>query len=534
MMMEAQNETARETGFRRTSALSPVANAWRIVFAALVIPILQQFENLDWQLWDDLINFRIWDQEKHEPTAIATIVGIFLLVLILGTVLTSWTWAFTKYRITPKTVYYNTGLFWRKKRQVPVDRIQSVEVHRPLQAQVFGLATLHIESAGGQDSAVSLQFLRRAEAEALADLLRTYVKGALTLVSTVTPTPTPVQSSSPAANTFDLSAQSVPVSPPPSSIPVAAIDQTLIPIAKVSNTRLLIGGIFSSKLLKALSGVLIVWVIILIGWYAASSTGFGLFQFAFLLFGAGLTFLNLIIEDWRGETVIKGKNLQISGGLTNKVTQSTPISRIHGVIIEQSLIWALFDWWNGQITVAGRQLASDEKKHSTKDKSAVVAGGPQDVQRLVWATLPDLGTDQADKLIREGMYGMRNTGDWLKPLACSWFRQPFSWFRLGLMVTEKAVLLRSGLIERKFTVFPLTHVQQIVLKQGPINRLCGTGVLTIRGVHGSRVSELRIRGISFPQALVVERYLETVVKANLRPLGQKPLATQRELEMTAH
>ncbi len=74
-------------------------------------------------------------------------------------------------------LHLDEGVFVRNQRRIPVDRIQHVELERSLRHQLFGLAAVRVETAGGSGAELRLDAVARDEAEALRsqvlDALRT-------------------------------------------------------------------------------------------------------------------------------------------------------------------------------------------------------------------------------------------------------------------------------------------------------------------------------------------------------------------------
>jgi putative membrane protein len=64
-------------------------------------------------------------------------------------------------------LHLDEGVFVRNQRRIPVDRIQHVELERSLRHQVFGLAAVRVETAGGSGAELRLDAVTRVEAEAL-------------------------------------------------------------------------------------------------------------------------------------------------------------------------------------------------------------------------------------------------------------------------------------------------------------------------------------------------------------------------------
>ena len=63
------------------------------------------------------------------------------------------------------------GVLFRQHRQVRLERVQAVELSRPLTARALGLARVVVQSAGGSDSTLTLSFLDLGRAEALREHL---------------------------------------------------------------------------------------------------------------------------------------------------------------------------------------------------------------------------------------------------------------------------------------------------------------------------------------------------------------------------
>ncbi len=100
-----------------------------------------------------------------------------LLVVVLG-----WrflAWERTSYELVDGTLRVERGVLNRTVRVVPADRVQQVEVVRKLRHQLFGVAMVDIELAGGgSEPKVSLDVLSVAEAQRLQAALAQARRGA--------------------------------------------------------------------------------------------------------------------------------------------------------------------------------------------------------------------------------------------------------------------------------------------------------------------------------------------------------------------
>ena len=86
-------------------------------------------------------------------------------VLALGYGSIAWwrrTWSFRD-----GVLHLDEGVLVRNERRIPVERIQHVQLERQLRHQLFDLAAVRIETAGGKGAELQLDFIPRAEAETL-------------------------------------------------------------------------------------------------------------------------------------------------------------------------------------------------------------------------------------------------------------------------------------------------------------------------------------------------------------------------------
>lgn len=71
----------------------------------------------------------------------------------------------------------HSGLFRKVSREVPLSRLQAVDVVRPVVMQAFGLAELRVELAGGDSGELRLRYLGRRTAERLRASLLAHAAG---------------------------------------------------------------------------------------------------------------------------------------------------------------------------------------------------------------------------------------------------------------------------------------------------------------------------------------------------------------------
>jgi putative membrane protein len=143
--------TPGSVAFHRLHPLTPVLRGWK-VFAAAVVIATQQLTvgDLPW------------------PWLLLGIGVSIPLGIVYGYV----SWRTTRYRIDAEDLRLDTGVLFRRSRRVRLDRLQAVDVVRPLVARALGLAELRLEVAGGSSSEAPLAYLGEAAAQQLrAELL---------------------------------------------------------------------------------------------------------------------------------------------------------------------------------------------------------------------------------------------------------------------------------------------------------------------------------------------------------------------------
>ncbi|WP_042282208.1 PH domain-containing protein [Nocardiopsis alba] len=123
-----------------------------LVFVALVGPILSTFGHA----WVLLM-------------AVAVVFGALAYALP--------SWWYGTFGLREDHLVVHGGLFLRSSREIPLSRLQAVDVVRPLLTQVFGVAELRIELAGGDGSAIRLHYLPRELAERMRTAVLAHAAG---------------------------------------------------------------------------------------------------------------------------------------------------------------------------------------------------------------------------------------------------------------------------------------------------------------------------------------------------------------------
>jgi len=137
---------AADDGWRRLHPLSPLVRSGRAVLAVLALAGLSGSG-----LIGSGAGTRWWD--------------FALVALVAGGAAVNW--LVTRWKVDGVTLRIETGLLRRDSRQLPIARIQAVDLVRPLLARMLGLAELRVRLAGSGDADGRLAYLPEQAAEAL-------------------------------------------------------------------------------------------------------------------------------------------------------------------------------------------------------------------------------------------------------------------------------------------------------------------------------------------------------------------------------
>ncbi|MCX4780179.1 PH domain-containing protein [Streptomyces sp. NBC_01264] len=282
---------------RRLHFLTPLRRAW-VPIAATIGIVAQQGENVtDW------------------VTAVSValrVLALAALVLVFG-VYGFLSWWFTHYAVTDTELRIRSGLLFRRTAHIRLDRIQAIDVTRPLLARMAGVAKLRIDVIGTDDKD-ELAFLAEDEAVALrAELLAR------------------------AAGFAPAEAVVLGEAPERSLLRVAPRDLAVSMLLTLSAWAALAAG---------LAGPLVVW------WLSASP------------WAALVTLLPLLGAVWKGTagrflaeydwTVAESPDgLRLDHGMLDRAHETVPPGRVQTVRIVEPLLWRRRGWVRVELAVAG-------------------------------------------------------------------------------------------------------------------------------------------------------------------------------------
>lgn len=435
--MTTERSTDEFEGFVRVHPLTPFIRGGLVVLAVFGYLVSQQINRVAGAL-SSVPEGGEGGAGGDFPLIQAGAVGLTVLgAIFLGLL----SWWFTRYRVGEESLEMRRGALFRSHRQVPYDRIQTVDLVRPLLARFTGLAEVRVESAGGGDSHVEIAYLRVAEAEEVRQQI-------LGLAETATGTP------------HAVSADGAPSDP---AVPGA---ETGLPERPARPERHLL----SVPADRIIASVLLSWDTILLGIFFVTAAVLAIFDLTPVIGGLlPIVVLNAVralmrLTRWYGLTLgIRGDTLTSKRGLTDTRTSSVPLHRVQALAITQPLLWRRAGWWSLEVNVAGAQLGSASGEDS--DSVLVPVATTREVLDLLEVVTADPETTAEVRSLVEGtpqgFVGQPRRARWL---------HPFAWRRIGYLPGRRAVLTRSGWLDHTLQVVPWGRIQSVTLNRGLVAR----------------------------------------------------------------
>jgi putative membrane protein len=416
------------------------------------------------------------------------LLGIVVLLLVLiGLFYLSW--RMHEFRVTGEIVEVRSGVVFRTHRKARLDRIQGINISRPLIPRIFGTAKLEVAQAGN-DANVQLAYLGAKAADDLRQRI-------LVLASGAKDTDRPRYAGA------------------GGGVLQGRVDEFLAPeldpeaVHATRVVRVHPGRLIASMLLSGTTVVILLLVVAIIVSISLTGQYFLLVSLFPAVIGAGGYYVRKFSKSLRYTIADTRDGIRIGFGLFSTSNETLPPGRIHAVSVAQPLLWRPFGWWDIRInraTNAGNGASTNQQVSSI----VLPVGTAAEVRQVLEIILPELvgsavvGPEASMERMREGSAeavgvvddSLTTSGDrggfvhsprrgrWLRPLSAS---------RNGYRFVPGAVLLRLGAVWRSLVVVPLPRVQSVKVTQGPLERalrLASVHVHTVSGPVSARVGAL--------------------------------------------
>jgi putative membrane protein len=449
----------------------------------------------------------------YENGAVGWALLVVAAALIVILIAFSLSWRMHTFRVGDESVEVRSGILFRSHRQARLDRIQGVNIVRPLIPRLFGAAKLEV-SVAGQDANVQLAYLGSALADGLRRDILQLASGARQ-PSAAAPTPpagtgqpdpddalassaTPGDASAVAGRRHalnDFASARVGEFLAPELDPDAAPPQSVV---RIPFGRLIGSIVFSSFTLFVVAGIVALIVSVVIGgteWLLIAI-------FPGLIASIGY-YVSRFTKSLRYSIAGTPDGVRVGFGLLTTSNETLPPGRIHAIGVTQPVAWRPFGWWQISINKAGHSTNSGAAGQAAT--TVLPVGSLADVEKVLELILPGFVLDEQRALIRHGLTSRGGDDGFTNaPRRAAWLR-PFSWRRTGYAVSAGAVLVRRGVLARELVLVPLARLQSVGISQGPVRRRLRLAIAKLHTVSGPVSSTLGVIDVA-----EAARLLETV------------------------
>lgn len=418
--------------------------------------------------------------DSKSGTIIPFIIGFLVLAIILFAVFTYFRWRVRLVNISTEGIRDNSGLFFKTRRHMRIDRIQSLDITQPLVARIFGLAKLAIRSADDGDGAIDLAYIKYDEAQQIRQHVLTMASGAnqhtqYPLPATAQPQTTTVGHDAGPVDQPDVPAPQPNYQQQPSALadgPAGEGRQMLqVPTGRLVGVSLLnvIETLLWSILVLVIVAI-ILGVVLEEGFVIALVIGLGVIS---PVIGVIISTASSFMRDYGFTVSETSSGLRLKYGLLEKKTRTIPPGRVQAVEVRQRFLWRMTKWYRVRVTVAGLGGEADD------DISVVLpAGSFEDVLRVLAVISPNPAIPDAADMLKAGVDG-KDSDQWFttSPTAMKWL-DPLAYRRNGYAHTPTLLLMRGGRLARRLTIMEHARIQEAEINQGPLQRRFNVATLS--------------------------------------------------------
>ena len=398
-----------------------------------------------------------------------------VLVILLIVIAVFWlSWRVHSFRITDELVEVRSGILFRTNRRGRLDRIQGINVGRPLFARIFGAARLDINVAG-HDANVQLAYLSGRNADALRHVI-------LQLASGTREAEARARVAAATAPEHDGSLGGILNQRAREFLaPEFSDAHRDAEVAPTSVIAMHTGRLLGATILHDRTVIFVILVIVGIVLASLAHAFFVLFGVVPLLFGVGSQIARRFSRSLRYSISATPDGVRVGYGLLSMSNETLPPGRIHSIEIQQPLLWRPADWWEVRINLAAH---SDRQEGGRRTSTILPVGSRAEVFAVLELVFPEIVDAEVRAHLEAGL-SRATPGDGFttSPRRAAVLRW-FSWRRNGFALEPEAVLLRRGAIWRSLVLVPTARMQSVGLHQGPLLRMLRLADVHVHTVAG--------------------------------------------------
>lgn len=437
-------------------------------------------------------------------------------------------WAF-RFRLEQDDLVIDSGIFARRRRVIPLARVQNIDLEQNLLERLFGVAELRLETAsGGKDTEASLQVLALDEAQELqAELMRRRGVPARPGPSGAAVHRTPAWAEAgqvtgeaddghPAA-THQETAGAAPSTPRPRVLLQLGLSDLALAGATSNEAALIAAGL--ATLLEVGSNFLGLEALM----QDIVTQGAGMGLMATILMGTAVA-VAFIVGGWLASiaaTMVRfygftltrvGDDLKREYGLFSRHRSTVPIERVQAVRVEETLLRRPLGLTAMKIETAGAGPQQGSDRPGGRAEAFVPLARRRDVGRLLSEVFEDARFDGvrfnpvapvsrsrsfrrlAIPVLIATVVLIANVGRAGAALVLlvvpAWFLARAQYRARAWARTPGHTLVRGGVLTRATWVIPEHKVQTLHLSENPFQRRHGIGTLMVDTAAGGRVARV--------------------------------------------
>ncbi|MFB6090167.1 MAG: PH domain-containing protein [Halobellus sp.] len=406
------------------------------------------------------------------------------------------------YELTGDSLDIESGVFSRRSREIPLRRIQNVDISRNVVQRVLGIATASFETAGGGETEAELRFVAFEEAKRLQRELGRLKRGE--------PEPGTEESGAGGPETTEL----------------FALDRSELTLLGALSVDLRVPGILFVAVSTLGSSVVAGYLSALpsVAFAAVAAVALVGIALASWIVGAVAS----IVEYYDFRLVRAGDELQYERGLLQRYDGSIPFDKIQTLTIRDNPLKRRFGYATLYIETAGYAGGSDGRSRGSE--AAIPIAERDRILDLVEALEPvgDVDFARPPKRARRRyivryllvvavlaglLYGARTLFSlpvpWWPPLLLAplavWFARA-TYRHRGHWLGDAHVVTRNGVLRRETKVVPYYRIQTVIDSRNVFQRRLDLATVTVDtagslslggqdaaavDVSGARADELR-------------------------------------------
>ena len=429
-----------------------------------------------------------------------------------------------RYWITPKELVIHSGVLTRRRRNIPVDRIQNIEIEQKLLPRLLGTARVKVVTAGSDSAEGVLEYVSLSEARRIREAIRTIQKG----------------------ETVDTSVDAPEAAAAGSS---AAIESAAQPLISLNLERVLLSGAFRFSLLyialifsalqffepdpEALIDLMTrgrfnEWANLVAQspWMAAAA---GVVVASLLSWVSGI--LVNLNKYYGFRLSLEGTRLYKKHGLLTIAEGTIPLKKIQTLIYRTNPLMSRFGWWIMELQTMGLNVR--EHGHQVAVPFAR-SDELRPIERIIFPVdWPESLRPVSSLTVRRMSirYGVvlatvaTALSFWWKPAVWAFSLIPLLivWAYLqyrhhGYATTEDALVIRRGFIRRMTWYMPIEKFHVFYLTQSIFQRRLGLKTLFVDTAGASSIQFPMIVDLPAQEA---DRLMRRLYDSFQRSLGRR-------------